>query len=360
MQYVLKPIQHRFEVGESAAQDYFDSRGALLLGKGQKVTLSVASFVNHQKVNSLYCECEFPNSVTNDLYTSTLLLFPQTAPWLQRVYFETDLLRQELFLEAIRFIDQLVEHLSLHPGISYDFERLQASDKVTYKHSVNVALLSYIIGKAMNFKGEKLRRLIVSALIHDIGKLDIPDEILNKPGSLTQKEFEMIRTHPAKGVARSSDLLLPESVLSAILQHHERWDGSGYPQGLTGPEILPSAQIMAVADVFDALITNRAYHAALPPYHALEILLKGSGTDFSPEVLHALFSMIQLYPLDSMVTLNSGEVGVVLHYTYPNLTQPKIQVLFDAFGNPSETQWIIDLAGDSSRYIQSMQYSRVG
>lgn len=360
MKFVLKPVPHRFEIGEFSSQDYFDSRGILLLGKGQKVTPSLASFLNHQTVNSLHCECEFSNSISSDLHASTLLCFPRTAPWLQRVYFETDLLKPELFLEAVRFIDQLAEHLSLHPMISSEFEYLQTSDKVTYKHSVNVALLSYIIGKSMNFKGEKLRRLVLSALIHDIGKLDIPDEILNKPGALTQEELEIIQTHPTRGVARSSDLLLPQSVLSTILQHHERWNGRGYPQGLAEQQILPSAQIMAVADVFDALITDRPYHAALPPYHALEILLKGSGTDFSPEVLQALLCMVRIYPPGSMVTLDSGEVGVVLRFPYPNLTQPKIQVLFDASGNPIESERFIDLSKDSSRYIRSLQYRRVG
>lgn len=359
MQYILKPIYHRFKAEEFASQDFFDYRGTLLLGKGQKVTSSLTSFLNRQTVYSLHCECDFPSSVSGELHASLLIRFPRTAPWLQRVYFETALIKQELLSEAVRFIDQLVEHLSLHPGFSLDFEQLQTSDKVTYKHSVNVALLSYIIGKSMNYKGEKLRWLTLSALIHDIGKLDIPEEILNKPGALSPEEFEIIRTHPAKGVARSADLPLPESVLTAILQHHERWNGSGYPQGLAGLDISTSAQIMAVADVFDALITDRPYHAPLPPYHALEILFKGCGTDFSPEVLKALFCMIQLYPPDSFVTLNSGEAGIVLRFTYPNLTQPKIQVLFDPFGNPVEKELIIDLAEDPSRYICTMHH-RVG
>ncbi|AHF08111.1 HD-GYP domain-containing protein [Desulfitobacterium metallireducens] len=360
MQFVLKPVYHRFEVGEFASQDYFDSRGALLLGKAQQVTPSLASFLNCQTVNTLHCECEFSNTIPSDLHASTLLRFPRTVPWLQRVYFETNLLKPELLFEAVHYVDQLVAHLSLHPFISSDLEFLQTSDKVTYKHSVNVALISYIIGKSMNFKGEKLRRLVLGALMHDIGKLEIPNEILNKPGALTEEEYEIMQTHPAKGVARSSDLLLPDSVLSAILQHHERWNGSGYPQGLVGQEILLSAQIMAVADVFDALITDRPYHAAIPPYHALEILLKSSGTEFSPEVLQALLCMIQLYPAGSVVTLNSGEVGIVLRFSYRNLTQPKIQVLSDAFGNPLETERIIDLSEDSSHYIQSFQHRRVG
>jgi putative nucleotidyltransferase with HDIG domain len=360
MKFVLKPVSHQFVVGEFASQDYFDSRGALLLGKGQKVTSSLASLLNKQTINSLHCECEFSNPISCELYTSTLNRFPRTAPWLQRMYFETALIKQELLLEAVGFIEHLVEQLSHHPGMSDDFELLQTSDKVTYKHSVNVALLSYVIGKAMNFKGEKLRRLVLSALIHDIGKLDITDEVLNKPGALNPEEFEMIQTHPAKGVERSSDLLLPESVLTAILQHHERWNGRGYPQGLSGEQILPSAQIMAVADVFDALITDRPYHAALPPYHALEILLKSSGTDFSPEVLQALLCNIQIYPPGSMVILNSGEVGVVLRFSYQNLTQPKLKLLFDSFGNPLQIESILDLSQDSSRYILSMKYRKVG
>lgn len=360
MKFILNPVDHQFIVGEFASHDYFDSRGALLLGKGQEVTSSLASYLNNQMVNSLHCECEYSNPTACELYASALHAFPRTVPWLQRVFFETDLLKQELLLDAICFIDHLVDNLSLHPGISSDFEQLRTSDKFTYKHSVNVALLSYVIGKAMNFKGEKLRRLVLSALIHDIGKLDIPDEVLNKPGPLTPEEYEMIKTHPAKGVGRSWDLLLPENVLLAILQHHERWNGSGYPQGLVGDKILLSAQIMAVADVFDALITDRAYHAALPPYHALDILFKGANTDFSPEVLQALLCSIQLYPPGSMVLLNSGEVGVVLRFSHLNLTQPRIKLLFDASGNTLDQEPIIDLTQDSSRFVLSLQYRQVG
>lgn len=360
MKFILKPIDHQFIVGEFASQDYFDSRGTLLLGKGQEVNSSLAYHLNNQIVNSLLCECNFSDPSSCEFFTSVLHDFPQTVPWLQQVYFETGLIKPKLLLEAIRFLDHLVENLSHHPGISSDFERLQILDKFTYKHSLNVALLSYVIGKAMSFKGEKLRQLVFSALIHDIGKLDIPNEVLNKPGPLTPEEYEMIQTHPAKGVARFSDLLLPENVLSTILQHHERWNGSGYPQGLAGEQILPSAQIMAVADVFDALITDRSYHTALPPYHALEILFKGVKTDFSPEVLQALLCCIQLYPPGSMVLLNSGEVGIVLRFSHLNLTQPRIKLLFDASGNPFEQESIVDLSKDASRFVLSFEYRRVG
>ncbi|HVJ49879.1 HD-GYP domain-containing protein [Desulfitobacterium sp.] len=354
MRFILDPVHHQFQGGELAYQDYFDHRGALLLGKGQEITPSLAAFFNEQDINSLYYEwTESCNCLNDDSYASVLLNFPLTAPWLHLIYCETSLFRPELFFQAVNFIDQLIEHLS---DLSSDFELLRTSKEITYKHSVNVALLSYIIGKAMNFKGEKLRRLVLSALLHDIGKLDIPNEILNKPGALNLDEFAIIQTHPTRGVERTSNFLLPEGVLTAILQHHERWNGSGYPQGLAEKKILPSAQIIAIADVFDALTTDRPYHAALPPYHALEILLKGSGTDFSPKVIQAFLSTVQLYPANSLVTLNSGERGVVLQFSYPNLTQPIIQILFDSDGNSIEKKRVVDLSKDSSHFILTIQY----
>lgn len=362
MQFFLKPVNHRFKGGEFASQDYFDHQGNLLVGKGQEVTPSLAHYFNHQAaVNSLYYEwTDSTNPIMEHPHSSILLCYPRISPWLSRIFLEMDLFKPQLMIKAISFIDQLLEQLSIHPGISSDFKLLYTTDSVTYRHSINVAFLSYMIGKEFNYKGEKLRRLVFGALLHDIGKLNISGKILNKPEALTLEEFKIIKSHPLHGVERTSELILPESVISTILQHHERWNGSGYPQGLAKHEISPSAQIVAVADVYEALITDRPYHAGLPPYHAIEILLKGSGTHFSPEVIEAFLHTIQLYPADSLVTLNSGETGIVLYYSYPNLTRPRIRVIIDANGNPVEHEWIIDLLQDTSRYILSVNYSRVG
>ncbi|WP_425806306.1 HD-GYP domain-containing protein [Desulfitobacterium sp. Sab5] len=361
MQFVLKPVNHRFKGGEFASQDYFDHQGNLLVGKGQVVTPSLASYFNRQPVNSLYYEWpDAANPITEHPDSSILINYPRISPWLSRIFLEMDLFKPQLMLKAISFIDTLLEHLFVHPGISSDFKLLYTSDSVTYRHSINVAFLSFMIGKEFNYKGEKLRRLVFGALLHDIGKLNLPDKILNKPEALTLEEFKIIQSHPTLGVQRTTGLILPESVISTILQHHERWNGTGYPQGLANHEISPSAQIVAVADVYEALITDRPYHAGLPPYHAIEILLKGSETHFSPEVIETFLHTIQFYPADSLVTLNSGETGIVLHYSYPNLTRPRIRIIMDAGGIPVEREWIVDLLQDNSRYILSVKYNRAG
>lgn len=360
MRLILKPVNHPFHGGECATQDFFDHRGTLLLGKGQEVNPSLASILNQQSVYNLHYD--WKDSVCPELehpLTSELSHYSQTSPWLQRIYLETDLLPQGLLLEAVRFIDQLIDDLSHHPSISTDFNQLSRYDGYTYMHSINVALLAYVIGTASGYEGEKLRRLVMGALLHDVGKLGIPLDIINKPGALSEDEFRVIQTHPLRGAHRSSELFLPENVLSTILQHHERWNGRGYPEGLLEEEIHPFAQIVAVADVFDALIADRPYRSGLPPYHAIEILLQGSGQNFSPEVLRNFMHAVQLYPSNSLVTLNSGESGVVLKYSLPNPTRPLVQILFDAHGKPVENEWTLDLVQDSTHFIHTVQYGRV-
>lgn len=360
MQFVLKPVNHKFQVGELASQDYFDDQGNLLIGKGQEVTPALASSFNHQLgVNNLYYE--WPDSaapITEHPYFSVLINYSRVSTWLSRIFLEMDLFEPKLTLKAISFIDQLIEYLLTHSGISSDFKLLYSTDSVTYQHSINVAFLSYMIGKKLNYRGDKLNRLIIGALLHDIGKLNLPKKILNKPEALTLEEFQIIQSHTRLGVQRTSGFGMPGSVTSIILQHHERWNGSGYPQGLAKHEISNSAQIVAVADVYEALITDRSYHAGLPPYHALEILLKGSGTHFSPEIIEAFIHVIQLYPANSLVTLNSGETGIVLYYSYSNLTRPQIRIIMDADGNQVEKERIIDLLQDPSYFILSLKYSR--
>ena len=171
--------------------------------------------------------------------------------------------------------------------------------------------------------------LTIGAMLHDIGKSAIPLEILNKPSSLTESEMEIIKKHPVLGeemIRRTNTL---GEVLSIIRHHHERWNGKGYPDGVRQRAIELNAQIVAVSDVFDALVGDRPYRKGLPPYHALEIIIAGSSEEFNEEIVQNFMQCLILYPQGSTVTLNTGEVGTVIgiHQNYPS--RPLIKILFD-------------------------------
>jgi putative nucleotidyltransferase with HDIG domain len=360
MRLVLRPVQTSFSYSKRAVQDYFDEKGGLLLAKGQ-APRKLTKDLNSRLVYSLHYEWS-ETSDTDILDTSCpkdRIISDRICPWIHPIYLKAGLLDPSLLKRGILFIDNLLQELETHRVIAEDFESLKKHDNYTYMHSVNVALLAYALGTVLKYEGEKLRRLVLGALLHDIGKLTIPVSIINKPVPLSDAEYTLIQHHSTRGFQRSSEFFLPRSVLAVILEHHERWNGSGYPRGLCKNNIHPYAQIVAVADVLDALIADRPYRPGLPPYHAIEMILKLSGTEFSPEVIKALLNAIKLYPENSLVTLNSGESGIVISFSYPQPTRPVIRILFDANGNPVSSEQIIDLCNDSQHYIDTVNYDWV-
>lgn len=360
MRLVLRPIQAVFSPEKPVVRDYFDERGVLLLSKGQNPR-ALADTLNSQLVYTLHYELpkNHNSEFTSPVFLTDSIISERIYPWIQRIYVQAELIETSLFSSGILFIDQLMQEFEAHPLISKDFDTLRSYDRCTYVHSISVGLLSYAIGTVMKYTGENLRRLVLGALLHDIGKLTIPLSILNKPMALNEEEYRLIQTHPTRGVQYSSEFFLPRSVLTTILEHHERWNGSGYPHGLCKNAIHPYSQIVAVADVFDALITDRPYRPGIPPYHAIEMLIQGSATNFSPDVITAFLHMIQIYPENSLVTLNTGESGIVIEYSLPLPTRPIIRILYDASGKPVESEQIVDLNLDTEHYIDSVRYAWV-
>ena len=255
---------------------------------------------------------------------------------------------------AFSVVDKIINELEGSNKVYIDLNEFREFDNYTYIHSVNVAILASLIGLHMGFKGQTLRNLTLGAMFHDIGKSAIPYEILNKASSLTAAEFEIIKKHPVLGEEMIKRTCISVEVLSVIRHHHERWNGKGYPDGVRQRAITLNAQIVAVVDVFDALIGDRPYRKGLPPYHALEIIIAGSGEEFNEEIVKSFRQCLILYPQGSIVTLNTGEVGTVIgiHQNYPS--RPLIRILFDRFGNYLKDDKICDLSQHLTKFIKSV------
>ena len=239
-------------------------------------------------------------------------------------------------------------------SLPIDMVRFKEHDYCTFIHSVNVAILATLTARELGYKGRCLRYLTMGAILHDLGKLKIPSEILNKSEPLTESELNLIKQHPIEGEAmlRNADVL--PSILRIVRQHHERWDGKGYPDGLSGINIHLDAQIVAVADVYDALTADRPYRKALPPYHALEIIL-ATGKDFNPKVVEAFRKSLNLYPEDTIVTLNTGEIGLVVAVPTSFPTRPLVRLLFDSNGRYLNRETYIDLLHELTYFIKSTE-----
>lgn len=196
----------------------------------------------------------------------------------------------------------------------------------TYAHSLNVAIISRIIGKWLHFSNEELDTLTLAGLLHDIGKTKIPDEVLNKDGKLTDEEFQMIRNHPKYGYDILKSQPLNSHIKKAALMHHERCDGSGYPMGLTMEEIDDYALIIAIADVYDAMTAARSYRAPLCPFEVIAEFEKDGLQKYKPKYILTFLENIANAYQNNRVILSDGTSARIVLLNHRRLSKPLVQL----------------------------------
>ncbi len=197
----------------------------------------------------------------------------------------------------------------------------------TFKHSLNVAIIAGIIGKWLEYKGEQLKDWILAGLLHDIGKVFVSREILNKPDRLTVEEMKVIKEHSFQGYNLLSGTAdISDDVKNGVLQHHERLDGSGYPMNLWGDEITTYAKIIAIADIYDALTTERVYRKKLTPFLALEIILEELYDKLDPTIALKFVSNVRSCLRGCVVLLNTGQKAKVVLLNNESLSKPVVQL----------------------------------
>lgn len=205
-----------------------------------------------------------------------------------------------------------------------NIESLKSYDDYTYHHSLSVAVLALAIGQSYGLSRRNLEYLGKAALMHDIGKIYIPIEIINKPGFLSESEYELVKTHSQKGYTfLIGNGIGSSTVRKAVLHHHEHVDGSGYPAGLRGSEIPILSRIIALADVYDAITSKRTYRAPLPVAEALEYIMGSVDTLFDYDVVKAFMKKVEIYKVGSYVQLSNGSTAKVLNAQ--NLMRPVIE-----------------------------------
>ena len=229
-------------------------------------------------------------------------------------------------------IDQLMNHTLniLDPGWTSPnvFDMLHCMreyDDDTYVHCMNVALICNLFGRWLRLSDEEIKYATISGLLHDIGKTRIPDSIIKKPGKLTSQEYDIVKKHPQEGYRMLQNSLLPDSVRNAVLMHHERCDGTGYPFGLRGDKIDPYAKMIAIADVYDAMTSARIYRGPLCPFKAIALFesegLQKYDTRF---ILTFLENVVNSYLLNK-VKLSNGVTGKIVYINKEHLASPTIQ-----------------------------------
>lgn len=201
---------------------------------------------------------------------------------------------QEKLSMPIALVNEMILKIIKSPNLIFLYERFRKYDHITFVHSLNVSLLSILLAQDMEYQGKFLSEIAWGALLHDLGKLNVPKSILNKPERLSLEEYNLIKKHPEYGMELVEPFDLSVNIQMVIAQHHERWGGTGYPLGLKAQEIHPHAQIVAVADTFDALISDRPYRNGIEFDQAIEIIKAGKRKNFSPRVVDHLLKLLVL------------------------------------------------------------------
>ncbi len=246
-------------------------------------------------------------------------------------------------------VSMVVDEILANPRALVHLQDIRQHDEYTLGHSVNVCILSTLTAHTMGLDVGKVREIGMGAVLHDIGKVTIADEILNKPGPLTASETEEMRQHTTRGF----EILRKQSELSfhvahVAYQHHERWGGGGYPRGLSGKDIHAYARVVTLADVYDAMTADRVYRKGYTPDRALRNLLEVIPDWFEPEVLKAFVENIALFPIGSVLEMNSGEVAVVTAVVRGSTDRPRVRVVKDAAGRTLSQPFEVDLATEPS------------
>ena len=223
--------------------------------------------------------------------------------------------------------------------------RIKNKDDYTFLHSVSVGALLISFAHALDFNRTVIKQLGVGGMLHDIGKTKVPNEILNKPGKLTEEEFVIMKSHVVHGcsILRRSPGIAQVS-FDVAAQHHERFDGSGYPLGLKNLETSVYGQMAAIVDVYDAITADRCYHKGMTPTVAVRKMFEWSKFHFNPNLLRTFIRTVGIYPVGTLVMLESGKLGVVIEQCETDMTKPLVRTVFDTKKNYFITPSDINLA----------------
>ena len=331
------------EAGMVAARNVHSAEGRLLVTKD--TVLSEAMVANIQKTslgsiyvrNPLFQDIEAEEVVTEDNRRKAVMALKSAVTGYQKTkVLDIQPLKKvlrELVVEIIRNRDSMIHQLDMRTYQDY-----------IYAHSVNTCVLSVLIAVNLDYPEGKLTDLALGTMLHDIGMMMLPDALLMKMGNLTPEESKQVQQHPEDGFNILRTVReIPITVAHIAYQHHERVDGKGYPRNLTADKILEFAKVAAVADTFDALVSDRPYRKGMVPHEAYEVMMALADSYVDRDILHLFLTHVAIYPVGAVVQLDNGQHGVVTKVLPRLQTRPQVRLLTDQQGNLLSEQTEIDL-----------------
>ena len=352
------PIEYARE-GDILGQTLYNDTGGMLLREGTKLTQRTIIKLKIYGYYSLYIKDKYTDKEVEEI------IKPEIMTKIHSLHDELQVIINESIVgkkvdatkvnKNIRDINEVINEIVYETIFSkdvlYNLHNISIYDDYTLTHSINMMLLSIVVAHDCGFNMDQIKKLAVGCIFHDIGKTFIPIEIINKAGSFTDEEYDLVKTHAEKGY----DFLTNYTDLHAVsrniaLSHHERIDGLGYPRGIKGEEIHEFSKIAAICDVFDALTSDRPYRRALPMHDAMDYILASGGNQFSIDLIRTFSNSINIYSKDTLVLLSDGREGIVYETEVGFNTRPKIKI----YGEEGREvpPYVIDLMGLNNLVIE--------
>lgn len=324
MKYVPLP---RLKEGMALGQDIYDGSGEVLLRKHYIVDKDCVHNLEEWGFPGIYIDDEFSKQVEIDTLVRPELLH-QAQKLVAAVYEEKHGTNEDEETRIRQVVEEIVDDIASDEELMYNLMNIRSYDNSTYDHSLQVCMLSVLIGARMGMDKARLKELATAALMHDIGKKIIHIELLHTKEPLSDAEKRRMHEHVEAGYQYlKKDFHFSDAVCTAVLEHHENYDGSGYPHGKKGSEISPLAAIIRVADTYDAMTSKRPYRDGYTPSSTAEYIMAQDGAKFAPDVVSVFTKWVSVYPAGCEVELSDGRLAVVIK-NYPNFTlRPLVKVM---------------------------------
>jgi HD-GYP domain-containing protein (c-di-GMP phosphodiesterase class II) len=309
------PVSHLIP-GMSLSRPVYGQKGQLLLNRGVELTSSyIKGLKEHNvlavSVESMPCGMSAMNDQEAELILEESIRVQAMASI--QSWAETNRKQRE-FAGVVESVTTIVDEIINGKIPSGELAEISAADVYTFAHSIDVCVFSVYMGINFGYRKNDLLTLGMGSILHDLGKTRVSPEILNKPGRLTEEEFEEVKNHPAWGQEMLMETVsnqVSDTALKIVLNHHERYNGSGYPNGLKGKEISNMAGICALSDVYNAMTTERVYRKAFPPNETYEMIMTYGDREIKYELVRLFSTSVYPYPIDTLVLLSTGKVACV-------------------------------------------------
>jgi len=336
----------------------YSADAALLLSTGVKLSPSMVSSLKKNNIYYIYIEDGLSDGIMPESIIPDEVKI-QTVSKVEKIMRKTftqvsspkgKMIDAQAVKEFRNIINDLFDMLSAMPERLYNMVELMGTDMYTYSHSVNVAVLSIVVGLALKMDREKIHHMSIGALMHDIGKMSIPETLLNKPQGLSNSEFEQMKDHVQIGYELiKDDISLSGITKQIVYSHHERLDGTGYPRQLAGANISIYTRVITICDMFDAMTSDRIYQKRVPVYKALDIMMAEAMERIDPDLLKVFIENVAIYKPGETVMLEDGRKGIVVDVRKGFATRPIIRIIEDQL---NQKPYEIDLKYDLSVFIK--------